>query len=371
MTARSSTLPVAVVTGAARGIGLATARWFLANGYRVAMIDIDAKELSMAALAHADDARVLAVHCDVSNPTQVTESIARVEAHFGRIDALVNNAGVAVFKTLQATSFEEWRHVMATNLDGVFLCSQACVPAMLKGGGGSIVTVPVLIYVAGLPAREAVALSLAIVGATAAAGAVAHLRAGNTHLKAALVFGASGMVGAPFGARLTPLVPTTVLMLLFACLMIAVGLRMIQRDEKAEGAPHPQCHLPKCLLAGLGVGVLTGFLGVGGGFLIVPALLRFAKTPMREAVGTSLLIITASSFSGFLAHLGDFSGHLPLAAAFTGMALVGLVGGIALSRRMQPEGLKRAFGGLGLAVAVFLLAMNLGPALRLATEGAR
>ena len=134
-------LPVAVVTGAARGIGLATARWFLDNGHRVALIDIDAKELAKAALAWADDARVLAVHCDVSDPTRVTESIDRIEAHFGRIDALVNNAGVAVFKTLETTSFEEWRHVMATNLDGVFLCSQACVPVMLKTGGGSIVNI--------------------------------------------------------------------------------------------------------------------------------------------------------------------------------------------------------------------------------------
>lgn len=141
MTASDSTLPVAVVTGAARGIGLATARWFLANGHRVAMIDIDANELSKAALPCADDARILPIHCDVSDPAQVAESVARIAAHFGRIDALVNNAGVAVFKPLQTTSFEEWRHVMATNLDGVFLCSQACVPVMLETGGGSIVNI--------------------------------------------------------------------------------------------------------------------------------------------------------------------------------------------------------------------------------------
>jgi NAD(P)-dependent dehydrogenase (short-subunit alcohol dehydrogenase family) len=140
MTALGS-LPVAVVTGAARGIGLATARWFLAHGHRVALIDIDAEELAKAVQAHADDARVLALHCDVSDRGQVSEAVARIEVHLGRIDALVNNAGVAVFKTLQATSFEEWRHVMATNLDGVFLCSQACVPVMLKSGGGSIVNI--------------------------------------------------------------------------------------------------------------------------------------------------------------------------------------------------------------------------------------
>lgn len=141
MTTPNSSLPVSVVTGAARGIGLATIRWFLANGHRVAMLDINAEELAKAALEYQGDERVLALPCDVSNPEQVQETMARVEAHFGRIDALVNNAGVAVFKTLGTTSFEEWRYVMATNLDGAFLCTQACVPVMLKNGGGSIVNI--------------------------------------------------------------------------------------------------------------------------------------------------------------------------------------------------------------------------------------
>ena len=105
------------------------------------MLDIDAEELAKAALEYQDDKRVLALPCDVSNPEQVQEAMARIEAHFGRIDALVNNAGVAVFKTVGTTSFEEWRYVMATNLDGAFLCSQACVPVMLKNGGGSIVNI--------------------------------------------------------------------------------------------------------------------------------------------------------------------------------------------------------------------------------------
>ncbi|MGN6578752.1 MAG: SDR family NAD(P)-dependent oxidoreductase [Bordetella sp.] len=141
MTTPNSSLPVSVVTGAARGIGLATIRWFLAHGHRVAMLDIDAEELAKAAREYQGDPRVLALPCDVSNPEQVQATMAQIESHFGRIDALVNNAGVAVFKTVGTTSFEEWRYVMATNLDGAFLCSQACVPAMLKNGGGSIVNV--------------------------------------------------------------------------------------------------------------------------------------------------------------------------------------------------------------------------------------
>jgi len=133
--------PVALVTGGARGIGLAVAQWFLAHGYRVALIDIDALTLGRTEAALADPDRVLALHCDVSRPQQVDEAVGRVDARFGRIDALVNNAGVAVFKPILETSFEEWRHVLSTNLDGAFLCTQAAAPVMLRGGGGSVVNI--------------------------------------------------------------------------------------------------------------------------------------------------------------------------------------------------------------------------------------
>jgi meso-butanediol dehydrogenase / (S,S)-butanediol dehydrogenase / diacetyl reductase len=132
--------PVAVITGSARGIGLAAARWFLANDHRVALIDIDRETLAKAAAELAGE-RTLALHGDVSDPRRVQEMVAEIERRFGRVDALVNNAGVAVFKTIGDTTFEEWRYVMATNLDGVFLCSQACVPLMRKNGGGAIVNI--------------------------------------------------------------------------------------------------------------------------------------------------------------------------------------------------------------------------------------
>lgn len=134
---------VAIVTGAARGIGLASARWFLARGWRVAVVDKDAPALTTAhaALEAECPGRALAVHADVSDPAQVAALVAQVDAALGRIDALVNNAGVAVFKPLVQTSFEEWRYVMATNLDGVFLLSQACVPVMRRNGGGAIVNI--------------------------------------------------------------------------------------------------------------------------------------------------------------------------------------------------------------------------------------
>jgi meso-butanediol dehydrogenase / (S,S)-butanediol dehydrogenase / diacetyl reductase len=132
---------VAIVTGGARGIGLAVANWFLAEGYRVALLDIDHETLATTASQLNDPDRVLAIHCDVSQSRQVNDAVTQVAKTYGRIDALVNNAGVAVFKPILETTFEEWRHVLATNLDGVFLCTQACAPVMLRNGGGAIVNI--------------------------------------------------------------------------------------------------------------------------------------------------------------------------------------------------------------------------------------
>jgi meso-butanediol dehydrogenase/(S,S)-butanediol dehydrogenase/diacetyl reductase len=146
---QQSPQPVAFITGGARGIGLAIAHWFLVNGHRVALIDIDSQTLTQAIsqLHQAYDThRVLGVHSDVSQPHQVQAAVDQVVAAFGRIDALINNAGVAVFKPIAETTFEEWRQVMATNLDGAFLCTQACAAVMRVsrdkgGGGGSIVNI--------------------------------------------------------------------------------------------------------------------------------------------------------------------------------------------------------------------------------------
>lgn len=235
----------------------------------------------------------------------------------------------------------------------------------LVGGGGSIVTMPVLVYVAGLPPRQAVAVSLAIVGATAAFGAALNYRGGNMDLRLTAIFGTTGMIGALVGAPLTRLVPGPVLMLLFAALMIFVGLRMLGEPAVEEEQTGLKCDPARCLVAGFGLGVLTGFLGVGGGFLIVPALLRFARAPMRVAVGTSLSIIALNSAAGFAAHVSETLGVALLVAAFTGVAVVGLIGGVALGRRLKPAHLKRAFGGLALAVAAYLVVMNVRPLLGL------
>jgi meso-butanediol dehydrogenase / (S,S)-butanediol dehydrogenase / diacetyl reductase len=132
---------IAVVTGGARGIGLAIGQWFLAHGYHVALLDIDRATLAATEAALALRERVLAVPCDVSNPAEVEAAAGAVMAKWGRVDALVNNAGVAVFKPALETSFEEWRHVLGTNLDGAFLCTQAFGAIMKAQKKGAIVNI--------------------------------------------------------------------------------------------------------------------------------------------------------------------------------------------------------------------------------------
>ncbi len=134
---------VAVVTGGARGIGLAVAYWFLRHGHRVALLDIDAETLAQTAsrFTGAEAARIFTSTTDVADPDAVAAAVAAVDARFGRIDALVNNAGVAVFKPILETSYAEWRRVLGTNMDGAFLCTQAVAPVMLRGGGGSVVNI--------------------------------------------------------------------------------------------------------------------------------------------------------------------------------------------------------------------------------------
>jgi NAD(P)-dependent dehydrogenase (short-subunit alcohol dehydrogenase family) len=134
-------LPLAVVTGGARGIGLAVGRWFLAHGHRVVLIDRDAATLARAVADTGRPDDLVGIHCDVSVEAQVESAAREVDARFGRVDALVNNAGVAVFEHIQRTTFAQWREVMATNLDGVFLCTQAFGARMQARGRGAVVNV--------------------------------------------------------------------------------------------------------------------------------------------------------------------------------------------------------------------------------------
>ncbi len=136
----ATTRKVALVTGSARGIGLATAKRFLADGWRVALLDIDGETLKRTHAALPAD-RTIAIHCDVADPAGVAAALARIAREFGRLDALVNNAGIAIFKPILDITLEDWSRVLAVNLTGPFLCAQAAAPLMREGGGGAIVNI--------------------------------------------------------------------------------------------------------------------------------------------------------------------------------------------------------------------------------------
>lgn len=231
----------------------------------------------------------------------------------------------------------------------------------LLGGGGSILAVPVLVYVARIDVHAAIGMSLAVVGATALVGGLVHARAGRVDLRAAAFFGGAGMLGAPIGAQATHAVSPRVLMLLFAGLMVAVGALMLRgRGPGGTGGSRP--HPAAVPAAGFGVGLLTGFLGVGGGFLIVPALTLLVGLPIHVAVGTSLLVIAANSAAGVVGHLGRGEMPLGLAAAFTATAALGALGGVRLAGALDPGRLRRAFALFVVLVGLLLIAKNALPA---------
>lgn len=230
----------------------------------------------------------------------------------------------------------------------------------LLGSGGSIVTLPVLVYVAGVPAGPAVGMSLAVVGVTCAAGAWLKHRQGLVHWQSVAWFGLAGMPGALAGARLTSLVSPGVLMLLFATLMALIAFRMLARRGDEAVAPLPDCRPVRCGLAGLGVGLLTGFLGVGGGFLLAPAMMMFARLPVALATGTSLAVIALNSAAGVAGHWAQAGWEGALVLAFLAAALPGMAVGARLGNRLPAPVLRRAFGWFVLAVAGFVFAKNWG-----------
>jgi hypothetical protein len=231
----------------------------------------------------------------------------------------------------------------------------------LLGGGGSILAVPVLVYVARIEVHAAIGMSLAVVGTTALVGGLVHARAGRVDPKAAALFGGAGMLAAPLGAQATHAVPGRVLMLLFAGLMIVVGGLMLGGRGAAEGRP-ARPHPVAVPAAGLGVGLLTGFLGVGGGFLIVPALTLLGGLPIHRAVGTSLLVIALNSAGGIAGHLRRGEMPVGLTAAFTAAAAIGALAGVRLAGSLDPARLRRAFALFVILVGLFLLARNALPA---------
>ena len=230
----------------------------------------------------------------------------------------------------------------------------------MLGGGGSILTVPVLVYVLGYAAKPAIAMSLPVVGITSLVSAGVHWRLGNVRVPTALTFGLMAMLGAFAGAKLAGRLPGAVQLVLLAVLMVLAAGSMLRRprrpvEESASTAPP---RLALLVPIALGVGALTGIVGIGGGFLWVPALVLLAHVPMRQAVGTSLLVIAMNSASGFAGYLGTVPIDWGFLAAFTTIAVCGAMVGIAVAGRVPQATLKRVFAFFLLAMGGFVLYKN-------------
>lgn len=232
----------------------------------------------------------------------------------------------------------------------------------LLGGGGSILTVPVLVYLVGLEPKSAIATSLMVVGVTSLVAMIHHARARRVCWKTGFVFGLAGMLGAYGGGRVAAYLPGHLILLLFAVVMLGTALAMM-RGRRGGGAEASVSGLRICpvylpvlviLSDGLLVGAVTGLVGVGGGFVIVPALNLLGGLPMHAAVGTSLLVIAMQSFAA----LAGYSSHVAidphLVGIVTGAAVVGALLGGMLSHRISAGLLRRGFGAFVAAIACYL-----------------
>jgi uncharacterized membrane protein YfcA len=230
----------------------------------------------------------------------------------------------------------------------------------LVGGGGSILTVPILVYGLGESVHLATGTALAIVGANALIGAWAHRRAGRVRLPVALIFGGMGILGALAGTWLNHLAPEQAVLVGFALLMLAAAMAMARLRLGAPGRTPRRSRLSwRVALAGLAVGVLTGFFGVGGGFLIVPALVLVLGLPMREAVGTSLVVIAINAAAALLGHLRFGGIDLGVATLFIAGGALGSILGSRFSGRIDEVRLRQGFAGLVALVALYILARTL------------
>jgi uncharacterized membrane protein YfcA len=232
----------------------------------------------------------------------------------------------------------------------------------LLGGGGSILAVPALVYAAGQDLPQAVATSLLVVGITALVALLPRLGRGQIAWRIAVLFGAAGAATAFAGAAVNRVLPPQLVLGLFAALMIGAGVRMLS-EKPATGAACAtdggrvnwrRC-LPRTLAGGLVVGFLTGLLGVGGGFLIIPVLVVVLGLPLEVAIGTSLLVVAVNSAAGFAAHAGDAPLDVPVTIAFTAAAVVTALAAGRLATRLDTTRLRRGFAYLVFVVAAGIL----------------
>lgn len=233
----------------------------------------------------------------------------------------------------------------------------------LLGGGGSILAVPLLVYVADLPPKEAIATSLLVVGATSAVGVIPHAKANRVRWRTGLIFGVAGMTGAYAGGRLAAYIPAGFLLTAFAIMMLATAIAMIRGRRNTKRGPH-EVPVVRVVVDGIVVGLVTGLVGAGGGFLVVPALALLGGLPMPIAVGTSLVVIAMKSFAGLGGYLSSVHINWGLALAVTAAAVVGSFLGGRLVGRIPADLLRKSFGWFVVAMGVLVLAEQLPDELR-------
>jgi len=244
----------------------------------------------------------------------------------------------------------------------------------LLGGGGSILTVPILVYLLSLNPVTATAYSLFVVGATSLVGSIRNMAKGMVDIKVAIVFAIPAFIAVYLTRRyLVPAIPEEIftigdfvltkdlgIMLFFAIIMLLASVSMIRgRKSKAEEEKEVKLKIPLIILEGAVVGVLTGIVGAGGGFLIIPALVLFANLPMKRAVATSLLIIAAKSLLGFLGDVQNLDIDWTFLLTFTGISIIGIFIGIYLNNFIDGKKLKKAFGWFVLVMGIYIITKEL------------
>ena len=233
------------------------------------------------------------------------------------------------------------------------------------GSGGSIITMPALLYLLDVDPKSAIAMSLGIVAITATVTAVQHWYKGNVNLRITVIFGLFGVIGTFAGAKLGVITPVFIQLSVFAIIMYAAAWKMLKPapKHKSVGAACAECADGFCddldykeiAMHGIAVGILTGIVGVGGGFLIVPALVLLSGLPMKKAIGTSLAIVSLKSFAGFAGYAGAVAIDYSMMAVFSLIAITGSLVGSQIAHYLPANQLKKGFAVFLLLVASYIL----------------
>ncbi len=228
----------------------------------------------------------------------------------------------------------------------------------LLGGGGSILTVPILVYAMDMDPKLSIALSLAIVGATSLIGVFGHYKNQNIDFKIALIFGPVAMLGTFVGAKLSQYLSGSTQLILFSLIMIIASFFMFKGRDENVSEKDKDLNIPLIITEGIVVGIITGLVGVGGGFLIVPALVLLAGLSMKKAVGTSLLIISLKSFAGFAGYITIMEIPWEFLAKFTAFSGAGILIGSHLVKFVPQKTLKKSFAVFLVIMGIFILYKN-------------